>query len=116
MLKRKHDRDNAFNNKKSDEKKGKREDAAQRRQKHHDADCNRKDRRHERPPEPRCSAHHEGCDGTDESADEEQPAKQKLDSERSNRWNNDGGETKNDKNYPLAQKNPPIYMDELPHT
>jgi hypothetical protein len=54
--------------------------------------------------------HHEGRDRTGDSTGEEQPVKQKLDSERRDWWNNDSGETEDDKNYTLDQKKPPKRM------
>ena len=44
-----------------------------------------------------------GGDQTDDSADQKEPAIQDFDRERGDRRNNDGGQTEDDENDPLAQ-------------
>ena len=75
-------------------------------QQEHDTGRNSKDRRDERPPETRHSAHPEGGDPAGNSADEKEPANQNLDCQRCYRRNSDGGQTEDDKNDPVVPENP----------
>src|SRR3984893_10176211 len=69
----------------------------------------------DRPPETRRLAHPEGGDQTDDSADEKEPAIQDLDCERGDRRNNDGGQTEDDENDPLDQKEHPMLVQRCRH-
>jgi hypothetical protein len=110
VLKREHHRGNAFDHEKYDENQCTREDAAQWPQQEHDTGRNSKDRRDERPSETRRSAHPEGGDSAGDSADEKEPANQNLDCQRCDRRNSDGGQTEDDKNDPLDQKEYPMLV------
>lgn len=115
VLEREHYRSNAFDREKRDEDQSERKGAAQRPQQQHDTGGNSEDRREERPPESRRRAHQEGRDQAGDSAEQENPAKQDRDRKRSDRRNGYRGETEEDENDPLDQKEFPVLVQRCRH-